>query len=95
MLFNLTTRKLFKCIEHGHAIYCKNDYGPAFGNGELYASEPFNGNNKCWSYGNGPGYKIEKDSQGISMMTNLKCDGFSTSYFTISELEVWEIIFDN
>jgi hypothetical protein len=92
MLFNLTTRKLFKCIKHDIAIGCGKDLGPYFGNRELTADEPFNGNNNCCSWVNYPGYKIEEDSQDINMLTNLKCGGFS--YFTISELEVWEVIFE-
>ena len=95
MLFNLTTRKLFKCIKHDIAIKCDKDWGPVFGQGELRADEPFNGNNKCFSNANNSGYKIEKDSQGISMLTNLKCNWYGLiSDFTISELEVWEVIFE-
>jgi hypothetical protein len=41
------------------------------------------------------GYKIEVDSENRSMLTNLKFNGLRpVSYFTISELEVWEIIFE-
>jgi hypothetical protein len=47
MLFNLTTRKIFKCSKHDIAIKCGKDVGPVFGYGELNADEPFNGNNKC------------------------------------------------
>jgi hypothetical protein len=35
MLFNLTTKKLFKCKYEGYAIMCKKKNGPTFGNGEL------------------------------------------------------------
>ena len=95
MLFNLTTRKLFECKKHEWAIKCGN-YGPFFGNYELVASEPFNGTNKCWSLANQDVYRIGIDSQSRSMLTNLKCEkkyGFDECRFTISELEVWEIIF--
>jgi hypothetical protein len=35
------------------------------------------------------------DSNNVSKLTNLKCGGFGgwISSFTISELEVWEVIF--
>ena len=48
MLFNLTSQQFFKSQNHSVAIKCYKGYGPYFGNGELYASEPFNGNNKCY-----------------------------------------------
>jgi hypothetical protein len=95
MLFNLTTRQLFKSQDHSKAFkYYKSD-GPQFGIAELHATEPFNGNNKCRSLVNEPGYKIEMDSEMISKLTNLKCTsiGYTTSYFTITEFEVWEVIF--
>ena len=95
MLFNLTTRKLFKCNKHEWAITCCKLYGPVFGAGELAASnEPFNGNNNCRSNANCDVYKIEKDSKEIHMLTNLKCKGLFTSFFSISELEVWEVTFE-
>jgi hypothetical protein len=59
-----------------------------FGNkdDELSAWEPFNGDGKCYSGANKPGYKIVIEG-GKNMLTN-KEDG----YFTISELEVWEAV---
>ncbi len=68
----------------------RTDAGPAFGikgnYGELCGFyEPFNGDNKCLSWGNKPGYCIGMTG-GKNMLTNNK-DG----WFTISELEVWEI----
>jgi len=45
MLFNLTTRNAFKVQDHTKAIYCGKGVGPYFGYAELYADEPFNGNN--------------------------------------------------
>ena len=95
MLFNLTTRKFFKCIEHDLAIGCGKDLGPCFGYGQLVASEPFSGNNKCYSAVNRDGYKIQTDNEGINTLTSLKCDGSGISRFTISELEAWELIFEN
>jgi hypothetical protein len=63
--------------------------GPCFSGGgsELSAYyEPFNGNEKCLTRGNKPAYRIPVDDGGINMLTNKK-DG----WFTISELEVWEV----
>ena len=45
MLFNLTTRNAFKLQDHTKGITCGKGRGPRFGIGELYAAEPFNGNN--------------------------------------------------
>ena len=58
MLFNLTTHQLFKSRDHSKAIYCYKGYGPIFGNGELGANDPFNGDNKCYSFTNQDGYRI-------------------------------------
>ena len=60
-------------------------------------SEPFNEINNCWSFPNKSGYRITIDSESKSNLTNLKCDGCDgvlMSLFTISELEVWEVIFE-
>jgi hypothetical protein len=93
MLFNLTTRNAFKVQDHTKAIACGKREGPCFGNSELYAKEPFNGKNKCMSYVNRYGYRIKMDSESKSNLTNLKCQ-YGWSEFTISELEVWEVIFE-
>jgi hypothetical protein len=58
MLFNLTTHQLFKSQHHSKAIKCYKYWGPIFGDEDLGAMEPFNGNNKCWSIVNEPGYRI-------------------------------------
>ena len=58
MLFNLTTHQLFKSQDHSQAIKCYKGWGPTFGDAELVAREPFNGDNKCYSYANQPGYRI-------------------------------------
>jgi hypothetical protein len=76
------------------AISCCRDKGPCFGYGELIARRSLNIDNRCYSLANLSGYNIGKDSESRSMLTNLKCDGL-VSRFTISELEVWEIIFEN
>ena len=65
--------------------------GPSFigdSSFELAAyDQPFNGDNKCYSCANAPGYKIPIED-GKNMLTNKK-DG----NFTITELEVWEVKF--
>jgi hypothetical protein len=96
MIFNVTTKKVFKCIKHDQAIKCGKGRGPCFGGGELAAFEPFNGDSKCESWANNPGYNIGKDSESRSMLTNLKCVEYrlSWAWFTISELEVWEVTFE-
>ena len=89
MLFNLSCSRQFPSKQSAKDIWCRNDYGPHFsgGNGgELSARhEPFNGDNKCHSWANKPGYGIPLEG-GVNMLTNKK-DG----NFTISELEVWEV----
>ena len=68
--------------------------GPTFGNFELAASEPFDQNINSLSVANSYGNSIEKDSEGINMLTNLKCVDRFIKEFSISELEVWEVIFE-
>ncbi len=58
MLFNLSSQRQFPVKDEGMAIYCYSGFGPFFGNYELAAYEPFNGDNKCESYANESGYKI-------------------------------------
>jgi hypothetical protein len=88
-LFNLSSSRQFTNTGNG-GIFCYSYYGPVFGSkengGELHAFEPFNGDGKCRSLANLPGYKIVKEG-GKNMLTNNK-DGD----FTISELEVWEVV---
>ena len=46
---------------------------------------------------NNPVYIIGMDSESKNMLTNLKCENIGDKTFckfTISELEVWEIIFE-
>jgi hypothetical protein len=74
MLFNVTTKKVFKSIRHDEAIRCVKERGPCFGEGELGAAEPFNGDSKCYSWANRYGYKIGMDGESRSMLTNLKCE---------------------
>ena len=98
MLFNLSTRQNFQCQNPKKAIACWKNWGPYFGDGELYTFEPFNQVNQCCSYINRNVYGISKNKEDKSMLTNLpfskpmfgiKCD------LTISELEVWEVVFEN
>ncbi len=99
MIFNLTTNNLFKVKDGGLAICCGSRFGPHFGsNRELSpAAEPFNGENNCWSFAcEWYSYKIPKDSKGRNMLTQEKCrdDGGELCKFTIVELEVWEVVFE-
>ena len=96
MLFNLTTRCTFKSQKHDEAIHCYKDSGPYFGLGELITDDlPVDEDNNCCSNVNEAGYRIGKDSKGRNMLTNLVCEyGYCYSEFTISELEVWEIVFE-
>jgi hypothetical protein len=98
VLFNLTTRIAFKVRDHFQAIRCEKYCGPHFGDGELCADEPYNGNNSGKSFVNEACYSITMDSESKNNLTNLKCVkgklGMYFSEFTISELEVWEVIYD-
>ena len=89
MLFNLSRERCYNSKEKYAILYASN-LGPCFtGNGatELIAFEPFNGENRCRSFANNPGYNIPLEG-GKNMLTNEK-DGD----FTISELEVWGVTF--
>ena len=93
MLFNLSKQSHFPNKRTGKEIYCHSDCGPYFsgdGNSELSAySEPFNGYTNCRSWAKKPGYDIPVDGAGTNMLTNKK-DG----KFTITELEVWEVTYE-
>jgi hypothetical protein len=96
MLFNLTTHASFPCIKPSKAICCDKKYGPWFGNGELSAvHEPYNKENGCWSYKNGAVYNIPCNSEGINMLTNMKTLYGDVCYFTITELEVWGVSYND
>jgi hypothetical protein len=89
-LFNLSSSRQFTNTGKG-GIHCYSGYGPRFGRDgyvELDAWEPFNGYGKCVSWANGSGYKIVIEG-GKNILTNNK-DG---DFFTITELEVWEVTF--
>ena len=92
MLFNLSKQSHFPNKRTGMEIFCRSDFGPCFsglGSSDLSASfEPFNGYNNCRSWANKPGYDIPVDGAGTNMLTNKK-DG----YFTITELEVWQVTY--
>jgi hypothetical protein len=71
------------------AIYCVSGCGPAFD--DLFAyDEPFNGDNKCVCLANGYTYRIGADSSGRNLLS-LSADEYG--YFTISELEVWQLTY--
>ncbi len=63
--------------------------GPVFNGGftELGVYSPFNEEGKCFSSANQAGYKISVDQNGNNMLTNKK----DREYFTITEIEVWEV----
>ena len=64
--------------------------GPVFGGvglSELAAIAPFNGENKCISKANRPGYKIGMETDGVTNKLTRKKNG----EFTITELEVWSL----
>ena len=90
MLFNLSCRRHFptKGVK-GQEILCNGALGPDFTGGhctELGApNEPFN-EGQCVSCLNEAGYGIPVDANGINTLTNKEGE-----YFTISELEVWEV----
>ena len=73
MLFNLTTRKLFKCNRHELAIECNKECGPIFGDSELGASGPLNAVNKWQIRANRDGYLVNMDTENINMLTNQEC----------------------
>lgn len=62
MLFNLQQERCFPhAKQKEYAILCESVKGPSFdgfGNSELSAYEPFNGERKCKSRANMLGYKI-------------------------------------
>lgn len=94
-LFNLSRQRHFPSKQSGTDIWCQKDVGPCFGSGEASelctnSKKLFNQENGCQSSANRPGYGVPVQGDKINMLTNLK-DG----NFTISELEVWEVIFIN
>ncbi len=98
MLFNFTKHISFPCNKPSEAIWCRKYIGPDFGDGELSAwYEPFNKKNACRSWTNNSGYSIPRNSEGINMLTNQKYNGeFNNELcnFTISEIEVWGVSFN-
>ena len=53
---------------------------------ELGVYSPFNEKNNCYSHANKAGYMISVDQNGNNMLTNKK-----DVWFTITEIEVWEV----
>ena len=96
MLFNFTTHTSFPCKKPSRAIYCRKDIGPDFGIGGIAAYfEPFNKDNACRSRTNDSAYSIPRNSDGINMLTNQKCIlNEDLCKFTISEIEVWGVNFN-
>jgi hypothetical protein len=73
MLFNLSQCRHYSSKQSGLDIFCSSQLGPCFtgiGDSELCAEfEPFNGEEKCCSWGNSSGYGIPIYN-GINMLTN-------------------------
>jgi hypothetical protein len=92
MLFNLTSKNHFPNKKTGKEIRLDCDNGPCFSGGDYWElstfGEPFNGDGKCVSCANEPGYGIPVDGAGINQLTKKK-----GARFTISEIEVWEVIY--
>ena len=86
MLFNLTEERSYSILQPEKAIYCFKYAGPCFGNEELYLEQPFNGENLCRSFSNQGVFDIKTKNMNTNLLTNQK-DG----YFSITEIEVWEI----
>ena len=84
MLFNLTDQMKFDCDYAEGAIFCGR--GPFFGNKDLHAKAPFNDQGNCESASNGY-YNIGRNKE---TKTN-RLTGVNGKYFTIVELEVWEL----
>ena len=84
MLFNLTDQMRFDCDYTEGAIFCGR--GLSFGNKDLHAEAPYNESGNCESTSNGY-YNIGRNKEA---KTN-KLTGANGKYFTIVELEVWEL----
>ncbi len=95
MLFNLTKKNKYTVQRSSIATCCSDISGPEFGwSPELGAvNDPFNGNNACLSSVNREGYKIPKGEDDTNMLTYEKCNSDGYCYFTIVEIEVWEVVF--
>jgi hypothetical protein len=95
MVFNLTTHASFPCENSSEAIYCSKAAGPSFGWHELAAwYEPFNKYGACISWTNPDGYNIPLNEEGINVFKNQQVFNYTRHHFTISELEVWGVTFN-
>ena len=92
MLLNLSSKLSYPCKYEHRGLFCNKNWGPSFGNLELAIESPLNGERKCWSYANYQAYNIPKVNGDINQLTNEICDKNDSSYSTIREMEVWEII---
>lgn len=97
LLFNLSCFRRYppeSSESEKKVILCQSIKGPCFGGGE-FGSElgavdaPFNCEGNCYSWVDGPSYCIPVNGAGKNMLTNKM-----NNKFTISELEVWEIIYE-
>ena len=78
----------FPVEDHKHAVNCYRNGGPKFGFGELSAgTEPFDKDNCCSSWTHKTGFNIPESTEGVNELTQIV-----GGYFTIDELEVWEVL---
>ena len=94
LVFSLSHQRSYKIIKPDQAIGCRKDFGPSFGNALYAPYEPFNGDNACYSESNQSTYEYIGDSNGVHDLTQTTKDEYGRYYFTISELEVWEVAFE-
>ncbi len=89
MLFNVTHQRKFPHTEFNGL--CKSNKNTISFIGGIYElesrDEPLNGEGNFLSESKGKGYNIPLDKNGLNTLTNKK-DGS----FTITEMEVWEVI---
>ena len=91
VIFNLTNFQKYKSQSGKNAIFCRRDKGPCFGDTQMgfdLGAETTPLNLNCISKSRESPYLIQEDSDGRNLLTNL----IDKNNFTISELEVWEVI---
>lgn len=87
MLFNLSRFRHFPSQQSKLDIWHKREYGPVFAGIENFELAQISERLCISNYGYS-GYNIPLDANGVNMLTNRQ-----GNEFTISELEVWEVIY--
>ena len=83
-----TSYKVFPVKNPEKAIFCRNDYGPCFGDNELSASyEPMNGQNNGRCKANEKAFCVGKDGYGERNTLT----GSESEKFTSVEIECYEL----